>query len=92
MTTWGESVHAAGRCAVDNEDCQGPLEAHHLIPRSHKLFRDDSQNGLSLCWQHHHGSRLSPHGAPAAFREWLKTHLPDKYNFMQENKWHTKTL
>ena len=90
MTTWAASVHSAGRCAVCGRT--DGLEAHHLIGRGHKLFRTDPLNSLLLCWQHHHGSTLSPHGAPKAFREWLKITYPEKYKWVQENKWTIKTL
>jgi len=90
-SAWGQEIHAAGCCAVNNRDCSGPLEAHHLIGRGHKAFKDDPRNGLLLCWAHHHGSKLSPHGAPKAFREWLKINRPEQHTWVQENKWKIKT-
>jgi hypothetical protein len=51
------------RCFV----CGSPnTESHHIKERS-----SDKKNHyelLPLCWEHHHGSVLSPHGTPHTWR------------------------
>ena len=86
-SAWGQEIHAAGCCAVNDRDCCGPLEAHHLISRGRKAFKDDPRNGLLLCWAHHHGSKLSPHGSPKAFREWMTKNRPEQAAWVEENRW-----
>jgi len=83
--TWGDDIHAAGCCAVCGR--MDGLEAHHLISRGHKAFKDDPRNGLLLCWAHHHGSKLSPHGSPKAFREWMAENRPEQAAWVEANRW-----
>jgi len=82
--SWGAAIHAAGQCAICGRG--GTLEAHHLISRGHKAFKDDPKNGLLLCWTHHHGSKLSPHGSPKAFMAWLEIHRPEQAAWVKQNR------
>ena len=53
--------------------------AHHLVPREHKEFKFDLDNGLTLCCKHHKFSRvISAHNNPMAFFLWLQ-----KYRYAQ---------
>jgi len=88
--SWGQAVHAAGRCAV-GIGCDGPLEAHHLISRSHKATRNAVEGGVLLCARHHRlSNKLSPHGAPRAFREWLKINRPEQAEWVAAHRWKIK--
>lgn len=55
------------KCKIDNKDCDGRLEVHHILPwRSHKELRYDVNNGITLCHFHHpykkeEESNLSPY-------------------------------
>lgn len=46
---------------------QQRLEAHH-VKRDSSDKRDDDKV-LMLCYNHHHGLELSPHGTPNEFRD-----------------------
>jgi len=47
--------------------------AHHIIPREHKEFKFDLDNGISLCTKHHKFSReISAHNNPLGFFLWLE--------------------
>jgi len=93
-TAWGQYVHAHfSRCAVNNADCAGRLEAHHLINRAIKASRHDPANAILLCSVHHKFSNhLSPHGAPLEFAEWLRVNLLEKWEWVQQNKNNWKTI
>ncbi len=65
---------AGGRC----ERCckQGPLQAHHIVPRSRgkgwEYLHDPKVNGAALCAQCH----IDVHGHKGDWKEWLRT-LPE---------------
>ena len=41
-------------CKINNEDCNGRLEAHHILRwKDHPKLRYDVNNGISLCKAHH---------------------------------------
>ncbi len=47
-------------------------QAHHLVPREHKQYKYEPDNGITLCLLHHKFSRvISAHNAPLAFWFWL---------------------
>ncbi len=85
---WGSVIHEIyQRCAVNNEDCAGPVEAHHLITRGNVCTRHNVENGIGLCSSHHKWSpKLSAHMAPLAFTEWLQEHKPDTWEWCSQNK------
>ena len=88
LSKWGQAIHAAGRCAVGNEDCKGPLEAHHLISRGHKATRTAVEGGILLCsWHHRLSPHLSAHGAPRAFKTWMEANRPEQAAWVAANKW-----
>lgn len=42
------------KCRIDNKDCNGSLEAHHILSwRDHHKLRYDTNNGITLCQAHH---------------------------------------
>ncbi len=60
-TDWLEAVRSRdGRqCRMENTDCFGILEAHHILPwRSHPELRYDINNGILLCKFHHPRKRV----------------------------------
>jgi len=84
---WGAVIHEIYcSCPVDDE-CSGHIEAHHLISRANTATRHSIENGIGLCSKHHKFSnKLSAHGAPLAFTEWLIENQPEKWNWCSENK------
>jgi len=43
------------------------IQAHHI--KEHSTDERDDQFLIPLCWEHHHGTELSPHGTPVKFKE-----------------------
>jgi hypothetical protein len=72
---WRNSVYQRdeSRCKINNKDCGGRIEAHHILPfRDYPELRYDINNGITLCNNHHpkkHSEeiRLSPY-----FKELIK--------------------
>ena len=54
LTLWRARVQErwGHRCAFCG-DQKAPLEAHHIVPRKHRLLRFDVRNGLLLCKKCH---------------------------------------
>lgn len=69
-TVWSIKVRErAGNCC---EYCGSTnmVQAHHIIPRTHKGTRWDINNGTALCFRHHlHWA----HKDSIAFYEWIST-------------------
>lgn len=84
---WGAVIHDIYKTCIIGEDCTGRVEAHHLISRANTATRHSIENGVGLCSLHHvFSNRLSAHGAPLAFSEWLQEEHPDKWEWCSENK------
>ena len=86
--SWSRAVKCKGRCAY----CGSPfnLQAHHLIPRENNYTRHKVECGLCLCEHHHlYSSKVSPHLKPKNFDKWLKKNHPEKYQWVQSNKYLT---
>lgn len=69
--------------------CNSPIRtnAHHLIPREHKLYKYSYDNGITLCIKHHKYSRvISAHNNPLAFFLWLAKYKPDLYKLAVERQ------
>jgi len=55
------------KCKINNKDCKGRLEAHHILGwQSHPELRYQVNNGITLCHAHHpkkraEEKRLSPY-------------------------------
>ena len=79
---WGKVIHEIyPRCAID-DDCAGNIEAHHLISRANTATRHAIENGIGLCSKHHKFcNRLSAHGAPLAFAEWIQKNMPKSWEW-----------
>ena len=70
------------KCAVCGETKL--LNAHHIIPRSNKIFRHDVMNGIALCPKHHMFSRgMSPHNNPFVFHIWFETYHPENFDYLK---------
>ena len=42
------------KCKINNKDCSGKLEAHHILGfKEHPELRYDINNGITLCHAHH---------------------------------------
>lgn len=82
---WAVVMHRLyTECAVCGAS---PIEAHHLIGRSNTATRHSIENGIGLCALHHKWcNKLSAHGAPLAFAEWMISHKPKIWNWCSENK------
>jgi hypothetical protein len=77
---WGKMIHAAfgEKCAVNNSECKGKVEAHHLCGRN-PVVRHNPDLGILLCTIHHKFSQTcSPHGGPAGFFVWLSSNFAFK--------------
>jgi hypothetical protein len=73
------------RCEVCGST--GKLDAHHIQPRQICTgLRFDVRNGICLCAQHHKWGHESAHKGMLWFSEWLRTHNPEQYNFVLENR------
>jgi len=88
MKQWGAVMHHRFRyCLVNNEDCSGNLEAHHLISRAKVMTRNNIDNGVMLCSNHHKWSPLlSPHMAPVQFTEFLRENYPHKIEWVMKHR------
>jgi len=86
---WGEVIH---RIYTQCDICgKSPIEAHHLISRANTATRHSIENGIGLCCNHHKwDNKLSAHGAPLAFTEWLQENRPDTWEWCSENKYLVK--
>lgn len=63
------------------------LNAHHLISRRVYKYRWDLDNGILLCPKHHEFDlEISAHTAPWAIEEWIKLHMPEKYEIWVRNR------
>lgn len=42
------------KCKINNKDCYGRLEAHHILGfKDHPELRYEVNNGITLCHAHH---------------------------------------
>ena len=53
-------------------------QAHHLIHRSHRAYRHDLNNMVTLCFNCHRGNNSSAHNAPLGFLSELGKRHPEK--------------
>jgi len=84
---WGAVIHEIYQCCAINDQCAGNIEAHHLIGRANTATRHSIENGIGLCSKHHKFSnKLSAHGAPLAFSEWIQNNHPETWKWCSENK------
>jgi len=85
-TSWSKCVRLPARCAICGR-ADRRLEGHHLIPKQALAYRYDLRNGICLCSRCHiHDIKLSAHGAPWAFEDWMESHRPEQYAWWQEHR------
>ena len=86
LEKWAEYIHQQKYCSICGKS-NTKLEAHHLISKKVKQFRNDIQNGILLCsYCHKWNPVCSPHAGALGFAEWLINNMPEKYDWWQENK------
>ncbi len=57
---WRKEVYTRDnfKCRIDNNDCNGRLEAHHILSwKDHPELRYSVNNGITLCKDHHPRSK-----------------------------------
>jgi len=64
---------------------------HHVLSKElHRKYRYEPENIVTLCPKHHLGAEMSPHShdtaAQAAFYDWMRDNLPEKYQLFQERR------
>ena len=58
------------KCKINNKDCKGQLEAHHILAwRNYPELRYDVNNGITLCQAHHPRCRAEEKRLVAAFKQ-----------------------
>lgn len=58
------------KCRINNSDCQGRLEAHHILPwREYPELRYQINNGIALCHAHHPRKRAEEKRLVPYFQE-----------------------
>ena len=89
---WREIIRKPARCAICGKSA-GQLHVHHLISRSAVFFRHNINNGILLCPTCHNfgfgqgnDEKISAHGTPWAFEDWMKEHRPDQYAWWVKNR------
>ena len=74
---WSKAIKERDNGCVIGVDCKGYLNAHHIVPREHRKWRWELDNGLTLCVKHHKFCiKLSAHRNAPSFLAWLHRHRP----------------
>lgn len=75
--------------ARDKNQCQwncgkkDKLAPHHIKPKGkYTRMRWDTDNGITLCYQHHLGNG-GAHLDGTTFTEWFKEKFPDRYLYLK---------
>lgn len=72
---WRRNVYRrdAYKCRIANVDCDGQLEAHHILRWSeHPNLRHDVSNGITLCRKHHPRKRVDEQELAPIFQELVR--------------------
>ena len=78
----------AGKCAIDNGECKGKLEAHHIVSKSVGCLAGKLQNGILLCSYHHkYSPRLSPHKGLVGFAAWMSDNRSEQWIWCRSHRW-----
>jgi hypothetical protein len=73
---WKYSVYKRDnfKCRINNQDCKGKIEAHHILSWSNfPELRYEINNGISLCHFHHPRKRNDEIKFAPIFKELVKT-------------------
>lgn len=70
---WREAVILCygDKCVVNNKDCKGNLNTHHVVSRANKNVRWYIPDGVPLCAGHHVFFNESAHQNPLWFRRFM---------------------
>lgn len=74
---WRMSVYKRDnfKCKISNSDCNGRIEAHHILPwRTHIELRYDINNGITLCHFHHPIKKSEEEKLSPYFMELISCH------------------
>lgn len=69
---WRTSVFTRDnyKCRIENKDCNGQLQAHHILPwRDFVELRYETNNGITLCHAHHPRKRAEEKRLAPMFKE-----------------------
>ena len=69
---WRNEVYKRDRykCRINNQDCKGRLEAHHILDwENYPELRYDKNNGITLCLAHHPRGRAKEQLFVPTFQE-----------------------
>lgn len=72
---WRKNVYKRDnwKCKINNGDCEGRIEAHHILPwRDYEELRYDINNGITLCHNHHPRKRSEESRLSSYFIELIK--------------------
>ncbi len=88
LTLWSKIVRMKGYCEMcGRTDLR--LNAHHLIRKDYRFFRHNLENGICLCASCHIFNtppKISAHGTPIAFDDWLRDTFPDRHEWLKKNR------
>ena len=73
---WSNSVKKRDeyKCKIDNQDCKGILESHHILSwKDNPELRYELNNGITLCHFHHPKKRKDEIESISYFKELLKS-------------------
>lgn len=75
---WRKEVYKRDNwtCKINNKDCKGRIEAHHILGWSeHSELRYDKNNGITLCHSHHPQRRSTEKELSPYFKELVATNI-----------------
>lgn len=73
---WRQSVYYRDnfKCKIENKDCNGRIEAHHILGwSSHPELRYQINNGITLCQTHHPHKRVEEKRLSPYFQDLILT-------------------
>ena len=77
---WADSIKKGDSYSCFICEAHESLNSHHIVPREHKEFLLEYDNGITLCTKHHKFSRvISAHNNPLAFFLILQKYRPKQY-------------
>ncbi|MFW6130472.1 MAG: HNH endonuclease [Atribacterota bacterium] len=92
MGKWSEEIkkrdgYKCVICGKRAEKGRGKgLNTHHILPKEIKEFKEDIDNGITLCPKHHRYARkeVSAHQNSFAFSIFLKEFRPKQYFYLEK--------